>query len=329
MRKKYRSRDIFEEEKKRPNILLPIIIFISVVTVLGVLTTLIFSLIDKHTEIDIPWISTKEEPKKKPTSSREQMDLVVPKINESQVPTEILNGSINITNITKDKDGFLITLSLIAYEDKYITMSAKQLILDGFYFNPTFELSDRVDYTEEGNRLPKREQQPTTYEFRVKKTELDDLDMFGFNNIKIIYDIENPVSKMVDQEYYILVNNDLHIVNERKGLIRVDIKNNVEVSYFKTIAAEDATYLYFDFLNENRRKDIKIYVKELIINNKIYDMSDFEDITHRSCREAIFLKIPTKDIPRVNTMKVRFVLVEENTKGEKSFYITNEYSRAY
>ena len=54
-------------------------------------------------------------------------------------------------------------------------------------------------------------------------------------------------------------------------------------------------------------------------------MSDFEEITHRSCREEIFLKIPTKDIPRVNTMKVRFMLVEENTKGEKSFYITNEY----
>ena len=58
-------------------------------------------------------------------------------------------------------------------------------------------------------------------------------------------------------------------------------------------------------------------------------MSNFKSISHRLAQEAIFIKIPTKDIPRVNTMKVRFMLVEENTKGEKSFYITNEYSKAY
>ena len=58
-------------------------------------------------------------------------------------------------------------------------------------------------------------------------------------------------------------------------------------------------------------------------------MSKFEDISHRNSRESIYLVIPTRDVSRVNTMKVKFFLVEENEKGEKSFYITNEYQRAF
>ena len=58
-------------------------------------------------------------------------------------------------------------------------------------------------------------------------------------------------------------------------------------------------------------------------------MSYFEEISHRNSRESIYLSIPTKDVPRVNSMKVKFFLVDENANGEKSFYITNEYQKAY
>ncbi len=322
MRKKYRSIDIFEEEKKKPNILLPIVIFISVVTVLSVITTLIFSLVEKHTEIDLPWTENKEKKPNKPTtSSREQMDLMVPHIIQVDFKRDKVDTIIEITKVRKDKSGFWVQIELTAQKNQFSTITVKQAIVDGFYFDIYFELSDVYDNADI--------QSPTKYEFLLKKTELDELDMFGFNRLQLVYDLETDKGRDKNLELSTDFYNDIGIVNERKGLIQFDEKNKVTVSYYKTVAAYDATYIYFDFLNDNKEKDIKIYIKEITINNKLYDMSDFEEIAHRNCREAIYLKIPTKDIPRVNTIKLRFVFVEENNKGEKSFYITNEYTRAY
>lgn len=331
MGKKYKGKDIFDElETKEKSPIIPIAIFLCVVTILGVITTIGIKLLEEHTNIDIPWTENKKKPgNNKVQSSRDQMDLVVPTLRVSKEPQEVLDSYIDITKIEKDKNGFYITFSLQTNSEAYSTVEVKQVTIDGFYFTTTFALSDKLDYSPEGYKLPTNEQKPTVYEFLIKKTELDALDMFGFNTLSLIYDIYTPTSKIEDRDFFLNVNNDLNIVNERKGLINIDTKNNVSISYFKTIAATDATYIYFDFKNENRFKDMKIYVKELIINNEVYDMSKFEDISHRNSRESIYLVIPTRDVSRVNTMKVKFFLVEENEQGEKSFYITNEYQRAF
>ena len=337
MQKKYRSKDIFEEmEEKKRSPLIPIIIFVSVVAILSVISLLILNALAEYTNIQIPWEEeSKEETKKNPTSSKDQMDLVVPRFNKDTNPTtnttvynKVLNAYIGISDIKADEYGYLITFCLQSTRELYTTIDVKLITLDDFYISTTFSFSDKLDIDENGNILP--EQKFTTYDFRIKKTELDEIGMFGFNRIKLIYDIENNNLNALNQEYYLAVNNELNIVNERKGLIKIDQKNKVTVSYYKTTTASDATYIYFDFNNENIDDDIKVYVKKLTINNKEYDMSDFEETSERQSRKSIFLMIPTKDISRVNTMKVQFFLVEEDsTTKEKSFYITNEYSRAY
>ncbi len=328
MRKKFRSRDIFDDlEPKEKSPIIPIAIFVSIVIVLGVVTVFVFSLLAEHTELEVPWSSeNKTNNKGNVGSSRDQMKLVVPSIKSNQRPAKILNSEMEITKIIADEYGFLITVSLLNQENQYTTIEVNQISLDGFYFSTTFAMSDLIDYDENGNQA--LEQKPSLYEFRIKKTELDDLSMFGFNTIRLILNAENESNKKKDIEFYREVNNDLHIVNERKGLIRIDDINEVVVSYYKTVTSSDGTYIYFDFVNKNY-KDIDIYVKELVINNKVYDMSSFEALAPRLTQHAVFLFIPKKDIERVNTMKVKFFLVEENSNREKSFFITNEYSRAY
>lgn len=331
MGKKYKGKDIFDElETKEKSPIIPIAIFLCVVTILGVITTIGINLLEEHTNIDIPWIDNKKKPSNnKVQSSRDQMELTVPRFSSNKVPKEDMDSYLDITKITKTNGGFLFTFSLQSNVEDYATVEAKQITLDGFYFTTTFAISDKLDYSPEGRKLPAHEQKPTTCEFLIKKTELDDIDMFGFNKISIVYDISSPNYNKTNKEYFLKVNNDFGIVNERKGLINIDKKNEVEVNYYKIVTATDATYIYFDFKNSNKFKDIDIYVKELIINSEVYDMSTFKAVSHRNSREYVYLKIPTKDIPRVNTMKVKFFLVEVNEKGERSFYITNEYSKAY
>ena len=108
-------------------------------------------------------------------------------------------------------------------------------------------------------------------------------------------------------------------------LARAIMTNN-----YKELLSE-GTCLKKEYISKLKELGItQVYVKEIYINNKIYDLSDFKGIANRSSQKALFLFIPTKDVERVNSMKVKFFLVEEdeNTK-EKSFYITNEYIRAY
>lgn len=332
MRKKFRSRDIFDDvETKEKSPIIPIVIFVSIVIILCVVVFFVLSLLEEHTDLDIPIISSNSNnnSSKNPGSSRDQMDLVPPTVSGKVGSGEVLDSIIEITDVKADSSGFLIGISLKTLVNKYTTISVKQVNLDGFYFTTTFELSDPVDHSSEGVVLAAEDQTPTTYYFRIKKTELDDLDMFGFNNLKLIYDIENDERRQTNREFYVEFNNDLNIVNKREGLIRIDEKCEVVVSYYKTVAAADGTYIYFDFVNKSVYDDIQVYVKELYINNKVYDMSEFSGISNRSSQKALFLFIPSKDVERVNTMQVKFFLVKEDEDTqEKSFYITNEYIRA-
>ena len=221
MGKKYKGKDIFDElETKEKSPIIPIAIFLCVVTILGVITTIGIKLLEEHTNIDIPWTENKKKPgNNKVQSSRDQMDLVVPTLRASKEPQEVLDSYIDITKIEKDKNGFYITFSLQTNSEAYSTIEVKQVTIDGFYFTTTFALSDKLDYSPEGYRLPTNEQKPTIYEFLIKKTELDALDMFGFNTLSLIYDMYTPTSKIEDRDFYLNVNNDLNIVNDRKDCI--------------------------------------------------------------------------------------------------------------
>lgn len=328
MRRKLKKSDIFDELKeKKQSPVIPIIIFLSIVTILSVIVILIFNTIVNNTNIDLPWVNNKEEQKKPQTSSKDEMDLIIPSLPPDLNSLEILDAVVNFTKVTADKNGYLITIELTSHSE-YTTMEVKEVVLDGFYLTTKFAVSDRVDYDETGWK--KSEQDPTIYEMRIKQTELDELGIIGFNEIKLFFDIENEKEKMLDSNYSIIAINDLDIVNERKGLIQADSKNGLVISYYKTVDAEDATYIYFDFNNQNKDKDLKIYVKKLEINGKLYDLKDFGDKVYRQSRRALYLKIPKKDFSRVNTVNVSFFVTEETRAGKVEYaYITNEYSRSY
>lgn len=328
MRKKLRKSDIFDELKeKKQSPVIPIIIFLSIVTILSAIVILIFNAIVNNANIDLPWVNNKEEQKKPQTSSKDEMDLIIPSLPLDLNSLEILDAVVNFTKVTSDKNGYLITIELTSHSE-YTTMEVKEVVLDGFYLTTKFAVSDRIDYDENG--WEKSEQDPTIYEMRIKQTELDELGIIGFNEIKLFFDIENEKEKMLDSNYSIIAINDLNIVNERKGLIQIDSKNELILSYYKTVDADDATYIYFDFNNQNRDKDLKIYVKKLEINGKLYDLQDFGDKVYRQSRRALYLKIPKKDFSRVNTFNVSFFVTEETRAGKVEYaYITNEYSRSY
>ena len=138
------------------------------------------------------------------------------------VTTDMITGSIDYSTVGLNEikinyDGISATA----------TVEVKQITLDGFYYTTTFAVSDRLDYGSDGRRLLTKDQQATINKFTIQKNELDAIGMFGFNEIRIIYDIFTPSGEQLNKEYFLRVNNDLDIVNERKGTLIIDTKDNV------------------------------------------------------------------------------------------------------
>jgi hypothetical protein len=327
-KKKLKKSDIFEElREKKQSPVIPIIVFLSIVTILCVIVILIFNAVMNNENISIPWIKEKNETTKHQTSSRDQMGLIIPKLPKEYNSVEMLESTLTYKRVTKDNNGYIITMELTT-KAEFATIEVKEVLIDGFYVTTKFAISDTIDRDADGYELP--EQIPTEYKFRIKQTELDELGIFGFNEIKIFYDIETNKEKYTDVTFAMVAINDLNIVNERKGIISIEKVNGVEISYYKTVDAEDATYIYFDLKNKNLEKDIMLYVKKLKINGEIYEYKDLKEKLYREAQHAVYIKIPKDKVSRVNTIDITFFLIEENIKGEiEAAYITNGYQRSF
>lgn len=327
-KKKLKKSDIFEElREKKQSPVIPIIVFLSIVTILCVIVILVFNAIMNNENVYIPWLKEKTETKKQQTSSREQMELIIPTLSPEFNTGDFLDSTMSFKRVTKDNNGYIVTIELISYSE-FTTMEVKEILIDGFYVTTKFAMSDTYDRDADGNAL--QEQMPTEYKFRINQTELDELGIFGFNELKLYFDIENEVEKYKDAVFTLVGINDLNIVNERKGLIAIESINDVQISYYKTVDAEDATYIYFDFQNKNKSKDIMLYIKKLEINGEIYDYKELREKIYREAQQAVYIKIPKKKVSRVNTIDVTFFLTEENIKGEvEAVYTTNGYQRTY
>ena len=136
-------------------------------------------------------IKEKNETTKHQTSSRDQMGLIIPKLPKEYNSVEMLESTLTYKRVTKDNNGYIITMELTT-KAEFATIEVKEVLIDGFYVTTKFAISDTIDRDADGYELP--EQIPTEYKFRIKQTELDELGIFGFNEIKIFYDIYLTIS---------------------------------------------------------------------------------------------------------------------------------------
>ena len=152
---------------------------------------------------------------------------------------------------------------------------------------------------------------------RINKTELDSLEISNFNKLSFYWRVSPSDSTKVS-ENIVHVSQPIEANNDIKGLIEIDNRNGTLIRYYRTVEDNDKTYIYFDFKNESKTDNKIILIKKMIINDKIYDASSFE--------ENIYIKTEFKNI---NSFTISFfVLVKEDDKLVQT-YISNEYTRKF
>ena len=221
---------------------------------------------------------------------------------------------IYVTNLQADDKGYTFDVELFSIDDTY-TLNCEKVLIDGFDTSTSFKIDSPM-----GVRKLETE--------RINKTELDALDITSFNELTLYMNVVSAKGETIQLNEVIHVTQPIEANNTRKGLISIDDRNNVSISYYRTVEDNENTYIYFDFKNTNK-KNIFVLVKKLIINDELYDMSSFEESIYRESEKIFSISIPKSSFSKINSFTISFfTLVKEDDKILET-YISNEYSRKF
>ncbi len=317
------SDNIVHMEKRATNKFGLFLVFLAVIAIFGGGGFLIYKYRNQiDWEFKLPWEKSEEttETTEKGTTTstkKKNRDLIVPTPRNG---SSIQEGSslFEIVDVKGDDRGYLFTAQLTTSVD-WATITVEGILLDGYYTEATLELSDTSDIgAQVGSQAT----------FRVNQTDLDKLNVNGFTRINVFYILEEPYEKYYLKMGVINFETEYTITNGNKGLIKVDEKGSLLIEYYKTVKADNATYIYFEAKNSDLSSNREILIKKLMINDRIYEMPEFTETVYRGARKSFYIKIPTSKIKDVEEFLVSFYIINRDSDGNnKGIYITNEYSK--
>lgn len=318
------SDNIVHMEKRATNKFGLFLVFLAVIAIFGGGGFLLYKYRD-HIDwnLKLPWekiIDKKDEADDKKENStndkKKNKELVIPRIKSNGI---ILNETtINIVDIKADDRGYIFEVALVTNHD-WAIVNVESVLIDGYYTTASFGIRDNKDIGE---------QVPTTTTFRITKTELDKYNINGFNSIAFFYSHQFPHIDNPSKLGVIQFGNEIQINNGHKGLIKVDQKGSLLIEYYKTVKADDATYIYFEAKNEDIVNNREILIKKLMINNRIYEMPEFKEVAYRGSRILFSIKIPKEKIKVAEEITVSFFIINKGSDDNtKAVYVTNEYTR--
>lgn len=309
MRKRY---DEFGMEIKSSS-KIPLILFILIISIILILFLFLTIRIRNN-----PKEQEQEETKKTETqnvpimdensSYNEEASLVVPTIaNPTLYRTDTLN--ISLTDLTADKNGYILHIKATNTSNtKTYLFECNKIAIDGYETSATFKLM-LSPYANE------------TITTRITLEELNNLEIIDFNKLTFFLNIsQNGEVETTTRE--VRMSQHITIDNTKKGLLKVDEKNKVVISYYKKIEDETDTYLYFEIENNSKKNQV-IQIKKLVLNNKLYNIEDFKETTHFETKKIFYIKIPKKEIESITKLRISFFLFDPLENG-KATYITNE-----
>ena len=172
-----------------------------------------------------------------------------------------------------------------------------------------------------------------TADIVMKKSDLEAQEIAAINTLTLFMKV---ITKQDGEPSYIKeeisFTNSRPISNAKSG-IKIDELNHTTIQYYKTTTDATNTYLYFIVYNESGVYSADIKVRKLLINDKIYDVKEFDELLEPESKRIVYISIPKKIFSSVKKFTISFINISTNNDKEiredfkKSFYISNEYSK--
>lgn len=211
------------------------------------------------------------------------------------------------------------TTSPLEYmQEGSIILNCEKILIDEYEVSPNFQL--------EFNKNIKTYDEIT---ITIPISELNNLGITSFEKLTFFITMTN-----VNEGYFgepeenkikgsIIAYQDDVITNVKKIKKSYGVQNEVRISYYEKIEADDATYLYFLIENNNKVDNHEIEIKKLAINDKIYNDFKIKINSHYDSKNIFYIKIPKKEFRKINKFMASFFIIKDND-GEKTIFTTNE-----
>ena len=334
MNQNYRQSDnVVRMEKKASNKFGLFVLFIMVLAALVVGGKYLY---DNKDELEwdtiLPWVQNKDETvlnkdsgKTEKNKKKSNGSLIAPKSMDDDV-LQLNEGYIKFTDVKATDKGYVFKIEGAVMDADVMAFVCEKVLIDGFDTTASFELVDYKDQTADYKQIP------TSLTFQIDKTELDALGINSFEYLTLFMKTKSNLKESsVFQTSIKAINNEtVKVDNEYKGLVKIDDKNNILASYYETLEDKEATYIYFNFKNNNRNGVQTIKIKKLLINGEVYEDTKFSADVYSGSKIIPYIKIPKDKIENVKSFTVSFFYIDPST-GEKtpSYYITNEYTKEF
>ena len=237
----------------------------------------------------------------------EEANLVIPSFANGTIYEEY-DLKIIMSNLQADKSGYTFTIvGSELGEDNYI-LNCNKISIDSFETSANFTLYVNAYSSDE-------------VVVRIPIEELNILEINDFNKLTFFFDIqESGSTKSFIRD--VVMSQNIPIINTKKGLLKIDEKNDLLINYYKKIEDDTNTYLYFEIEN-NKESNQVIKIKKLLLNDNLYEVNDFSQNSHALTKNIFYLKIPKKEINNIEKLRISFFIFDTIIDG-KATYITNE-----
>ena len=318
------------DDYKKHNGLIGLIVVLVILVGLGVGG---FYLIKNREKLDIsmPWEDNTNRSSNKKNNKEDKIDEEL-KLGELDVDgqqpcSELSDLLFSAHNLKKDDKGYTFDLFANNKEGDYsVSVDMYKTLVDNYEVSTTEKFT--INAGEE-----------KTFNMRILKTDLDSQDMERFKTITIYMNAEDDNPDEAKTEECVLnmtIAHNILVDNEKKNLQLVDEKDETKISYYDL--KEDKDYNYIYFLVNNRRviSASSVYIKKLVINDKIYSLPDFKEDVFKGARKAFYLRIPKKDFKKIEKFTVSFFIeskaggkIKDPERTGARYYVTNEFTKTF
>lgn len=316
------SENIAQLEKKAPNKTGLILTVIIVIIVLISIFYILYQNKDKiNWEFTLPWqkeAEQKEDNPKLPSYQNEKIEML--EIRPNEVPIIKSSISFKLNKVEYTQKGYKLNITFKDLENFNTILKIKYITVDGYFIDQKAEI--QLSNFEE-----------ITKEFLVSKSELDKYGINGFRNISIFIDIDQvKEQERIKESSNILWKCNVKVMptESRKNFTTLysDVEKEEHLEYYDVFSDASNHYIYFKSTNRSFKKDVELYVKELKINNEVYEMKDFKETNRIGSKILFYLKIPKKHVKSIKNFEISFFIIKRDKDKEISeVYITDAYNK--
>ncbi len=282
--------------------------------------------LDIDWDLSLPWKKDEED---KEDNDNEEKKSTKQKTNE----VTTFKGPSNVTEeyfsnfyqcigkfeeVKENDKEFIVTFSITGHGsmyDNYCEIDMYKYAVDDYFIPGSTKIVVEPGETKKG-------------EIKMLKSDLEAQELSGINKLTVFMNVKTDKEGEAEQvKIETAFSNERSVKNEKVG-IKIDDLNNTMIQYYKTTTDETNTYLYFIITNQSEVDLADIKVRRLLVNDKVYDTKDFDEEIGCETKKLVYIAIPKKTISRVKKFSISFFNISTNIESkEKSFYLSNEYSK--